>query len=372
MANCLWAPTSRHVITISDFNVRLTVWSMVDKSVQYIQCPKHSCSGLAFSPNRKIMALLEKSEDNRDLIGLYDLSAALSSKSSGSQAWNCLHQFFPDTFDAQDLKFTQDGNHLLVWESPLKNSLQVYQIVFGQTNVEDIRLLHQFQQSGNCLGLRTLEMTPSKQYVLGGYCDQKMRMISTLSWKEVFAFNHALEQLDDNNSSADVNIYVEAETKEDGPLYEAVSKPFKLERLTQNQIAQVQSSTGLPRVGISKIAISPDSCFAATVNEQHPKIVWIWDLIKMQLNSLILQKDAVLDLKWAPNSLNLNISSSDAKIFLWSLRGASVCLVPPMNQKQSFNVTATVWNPNGKNFAAIENNSGLVFVYPQLQFFQQD
>lgn len=77
-------------------------------------------------------------------------------------------------------------------------------------------------------------MTPSKQYILGGYCDQKMRMISTLSWKEVFAFNHALEQLDDNNSSADVNIYVEAETKEDGPLYEAVSKPFKLESLTQN------------------------------------------------------------------------------------------------------------------------------------------
>lgn len=143
MTNCLWAPTSRHIITISDFNVRLTVWSMVDKSVQYIQCPKHSDRGLVFSPNRKIMALLEKSPDeNRDLIGLYDLSAALSSDSNGSQAWNCLHQFFPDTFDAQDLRFTQDGNHLLVWESPLKNSLQVYQIVFGQTAVEDIRLLH--------------------------------------------------------------------------------------------------------------------------------------------------------------------------------------------------------------------------------------
>ena len=41
MVNCLWAPTSRHVITVSEFNVRLTVWSMIDKSVQYIQCPKH-------------------------------------------------------------------------------------------------------------------------------------------------------------------------------------------------------------------------------------------------------------------------------------------------------------------------------------------
>lgn len=36
MVNCVWAPTSRHVITVSDFNIRLTIWSMVDKSVQYI------------------------------------------------------------------------------------------------------------------------------------------------------------------------------------------------------------------------------------------------------------------------------------------------------------------------------------------------
>ena len=36
LAGCLWAPTSRHVITVSEFNVRLTVWSMIDKSIQYI------------------------------------------------------------------------------------------------------------------------------------------------------------------------------------------------------------------------------------------------------------------------------------------------------------------------------------------------
>ena len=87
--------------------------------------------------------------------------------------------------------------------------------------------------------MRTLEVTPNKQYILSGYCDQKMRMISTLSWKEVYSFNHGIEDLDDNNSSADVNIYVESYTKEDGPLYEAVCKPFKLPRLAPNQISQV-------------------------------------------------------------------------------------------------------------------------------------
>lgn len=83
MENCFWAPTSRHVITISEFNLRLTVWSMVDRSVQYIQGPKHSgndenAKGVVFSPNKKIMALIEKNmEDSKDVIGLYDLSSAL-------------------------------------------------------------------------------------------------------------------------------------------------------------------------------------------------------------------------------------------------------------------------------------------------------
>jgi hypothetical protein len=80
-------------------------------------------------------------------------------------------------------------------------------------------------------------LSPNKQYLMGGFCDQKLRMINTLSWKEVFTFDHSIESLDDNNSTADLNIYVETETKEDGPLYEAIGKPYTVERLSQNQIA---------------------------------------------------------------------------------------------------------------------------------------
>jgi hypothetical protein len=62
-------------------------------------------------------------------------------------------------------------------------------------------------------------------------------MMNTLSWKEVFAFDHSLLELNDNNTSSELNIYVESETKDDGPLYEAVSKPFTIERLTTPEIS---------------------------------------------------------------------------------------------------------------------------------------
>lgn len=198
---------------------------------------------------------------------------------------------------------------------------------------------------------------------MAGHCDQKLRMINTLSWKEVFAFDHSLLELNDNNSNPELNIYVESETTDEGPLYEAVGKPFQISRLTAPEMRQIQAD-GLPRVGISKMAISHDSNFVATVCEQCPKFVWIWDLNTISLNSLLMQKNSVNDITWAPTTLNLNISSNDGKIFLWSLRGASVCQVPQISQKENFRVTKIQWNPNGKNFAAIEHNSGLVFVYP--------
>lgn len=118
--------------------------------------------------------------------------------------------------------------------------------------------------------------------------------------------------------------------------------------------------------------MSPDSSYIATVSENTPHYVWIWDVAKMYLNSLVVQKKPVTDITWAPGTQNLNISSNDGKIFLWSLRGASVCQVPQMSLKDNFRVSSVIWNTNGKNFAAVEQNQGLVFVYPQLQFFGAD
>ena len=79
-------------------------------------------------------------------------------------------------------------------------------------------------------------LTPNMQYLLVGYCDSRLRMINTLSWKEVYAFDHAhaFDELTEANSTPDLNIYIENETTEDGPLYEAVGKPFKLEKLTKD------------------------------------------------------------------------------------------------------------------------------------------
>ena len=77
--------------------------------------------------------------------------------------------------------------------------------------------------------------------------------------------------------------------------------------------------------GISIIQFSYDNRFCATKCEATPKCVWIWDLVEMSLNSILVQNEEVSDIKWCPNLHNLNVSTNSNRLFLWSPKGASVC-----------------------------------------------
>ncbi len=63
--------------------------------------------------------------------------------------------------------------------------------------------------------------------------------------------------------------------------------------ITQAEISVIQKDTELPRIGISQIKLSFDNNFVATISETSPTCVWIWDIVKGILNSLIVQKNRI-------------------------------------------------------------------------------
>ena len=121
-------------------------------------------------------------------------------------------------------------------------------------------------------------------------------------------------------------------------------------------------------MGISLVAISQDTHYVATKNELYPSLVWVWDLLRLTLNSLLVQKSEITHLSWCPSpaTSTLNISTGTGRLYLWTERVASVCQVPV--SRENFGVREVQWNPNGKSFAALDKGS-LVFVYPQIAFF---
>jgi len=101
-----WAPDSRQVITISDFQLRLTVWSLIDMSAAHIKGPKFNGDhGLAFSSNGKFMALAER-RDNKDYIGIYHC-----------KNWTLVRHFQVDTLDLADIAWSRDNTAIIVWDS---------------------------------------------------------------------------------------------------------------------------------------------------------------------------------------------------------------------------------------------------------------
>ena len=109
LAGVKWVPDSRQVITISDFQLRLTVWSLVDKSASYIRNPKFAGDkGLCFSSDGKFMALAER-RDGKDYIGIYYCGN-----------WSLMHHFQVDTFDLADIAWSKDNTSIIVWDSPIE------------------------------------------------------------------------------------------------------------------------------------------------------------------------------------------------------------------------------------------------------------
>lgn len=75
----------------------------------------------------------------------------------------------------------------------------------------------------------SVTMNNSRNLVFVGHYDEHLRVYNTLSWREMFAFDHSLEELSEFNSSDVLNIYSENESA-DGIYYEALNRPFKIPR----------------------------------------------------------------------------------------------------------------------------------------------
>ena len=145
--------------------------------------PKHENKCLDFSPNGKLMALATK-QDDYSAIGIYDISHG---------GWDCMHQFNPDALvNVDDFKFSRDGKHLIAWDDQLRCTMTVYRLLMSQEGtVSGVSEIAKFNPSSDTsLGLRHVELSPDRQYIFSGSYDSKLRLYNSLSWRELFTFDH--------------------------------------------------------------------------------------------------------------------------------------------------------------------------------------
>jgi len=246
-----WVPDSRQVITISDFQLRLTIWSLVDETVSYIKNPKHHDKGISFTSNGKFMALAERN-DCKDFIGIYYCGD-----------WKLMNHFQVETSDLADLMWAKDDTAIVVWDNPIECRLLIYSATQG--------LLAQHIPYDNALGFRTLNFSPNGQFLAAGAYDQKVRLYNHISWKEITDFEHKKILSEDE----DIHIYTEEEYKQGGPYSydEEVTSRYKMLELPVQLTTKKSSnkeSNPLSGNGVSLISWSHDGKYLATKNDNTP------------------------------------------------------------------------------------------------------
>ena len=111
-----FSPGGRHVLATADFQLRITVWSLLDRSVCYIRFPKFTEAGLDFSPDARMMALAER-RDGKDSVALFECDG-----------WTALRSFPVATEDLADLRWSPDSTVLCVIDSVLQYQVLLYPV----------------------------------------------------------------------------------------------------------------------------------------------------------------------------------------------------------------------------------------------------
>lgn len=341
LAAARWAPDSRHILTTADFQLRITLWSLVNKSVSYIKYPKMTHGGLDFTKDGRYMALAER-RDSKDQISIFDC-----------HQWSLLSHFDVATKDLAGLSWSPDGRLLIVWDSVVDYALHVY-AMDGLCLVTYSPYSHMYEFG---LGIKSVSWSPTGQFLAIGSFDETVRMLNNITWKPVAEHHHS-PMVEDGR----VVIYVEQEKKSVAAATAMALMKEELLSGRSSNIFPIQSKYEAqeppvaipsikpdpekpnPKLGVGAIRFSSDGRYVATINDNMPTAVWIWDMTKLCLSVVLQQTASVKDFRWDPTQSRLALCSGNNRLYMWSPAGCISVMVP---SDPPLTVNKLAWHPDG-------------------------
>ena len=314
---------------MSDFNIRITLWSLVNKSVYYIKHPKLDQAGVNFSSDGKFMAVAERREC-KDHVSIYDCAS-----------WQLCKHFPVDTKDLVGLKWSPDGRVICVWDSLLYYNLLIYSL--------DGRCLASYSAYEGALGIKSVSWSPTSQLLAVGSYDQKVRILNHITWKRVVEWTHP-HSVEDTG----VAVYCEVEKKMP-PIrtggrglsfhvslpqsrYETKVPPIQIASL------KLDPEKANPKMGVGTALFSQDNRYLATINDNLPSALWIWEVPKLKCSAIVIHMSSIRCVEWDPTQSRLAICTGTDKLYFWSKDGCSNVSVP---SETPFSINRLAWNPEG-------------------------
>ncbi|CAM9930166.1 unnamed protein product [Pylaiella littoralis] len=396
MVKALWAPDARHVVTFSDFNLHMSVWSLSTRQMHTVRQPKAAPGCIAFSPDTLIMAVATR-RDCRDNVKLYNTTT-----------WESLGEFTAETVDLVAVEFSPDGFTLCLQDTSLE-----YRVLFYSL---EGKLVGRLEAYSHALGVKSLSWSPDGTLLSVGSYDQCVRLVSPVTWKPVAVLRHVQpktlpgfekvacyrevpvgqEHDDDDDAEKAGDEDAADNNKENGGIEATFRAPSHgpslsvmlpraggvsgrssvsgrkgvmgarrpaagstLKPKISSKDVEITYAAALrgaipsekpdpsrpnPKLGVGQIiSWSADGRYLATRNDNMASALWVWDAQDLSLSSVVVQMESVRSAKWCPNRHTLAICTANHHVYFWSPEGASWVDVP----SEGLEILGFRWSPDG-------------------------
>ena len=325
-----WTPDATSILILANHNIRTTAWCLQEKKCTHLPpCKTKSLlQGVAFSHNGSYMAQLERSNEAKDRVSIYE-----------TKTWSKVSELSTSTtiartFDAVSVSWSPNGAFLAVVDDSLQYKLLIYDAnaavtlssspsvhvslrqtftpptipysIISSHSIPPILPLNVYSADACALGIKVTSWSPNGRFIAIGSYDDRLRVLDDLNWQPQMNEDYPSVVLREFDAAAGrfgkFAIYSEVEKDSAaGPgsnqlvsrsVYEIVSPPFSLRKP-----APPPSHS---KIGVNLLCWDPEGDLIASVSGGTPRVVWIHDFIKGGLVAICHHESPVKAIQWRP------------------------------------------------------------------------
>ncbi|KAL0111796.1 hypothetical protein PUN28_013170 [Cardiocondyla obscurior] len=347
-----WAQDSKHILSIADFNILISIWNLEEQTVSYIQNVKSSSfDELHFSPNGERLAIII-TEEGQDVVAIYK-----------TENWRLSRKLICDRLNGIDgIRWSPNDDLLCIWcSSPDDPKLIIY---------------------STALEKHVAAFSPRKTAPLEAYnCKKALKGIENVKWipsgqlLAVIGHNEVVVLLNYATWQPLLKLYMDPVIRECNYLTKVYKECADSEKVSNKRFAsceerilreiherpiciEIGKKEDNDNFSVAKIKLFEFSTcgqYLALKHELYPTTLWIWDICTDYLDYLLLD-NSITAIKWSPVHPRLLVLSECARVYEWTRKGVNSL---PIFKNMS--IVDAYWHPLGKKVILCGYNKATIY-----------